>query len=72
MTLERKGIPTATFVTTSFAAYAKGLCKMQGLEATPLIVLQHPVASRPVPELKEKVQKEYAKIRSALVKGMGD
>jgi len=69
MACERKGIPTATYVTTSFAAYAKGLCRLQGLKATPLIVLQHPVASRPVPELKEKVQHEYLNIRAALVKG---
>jgi hypothetical protein len=70
MMCERKGIPTATYVTTSFAAYSRGLCKMQGLEATPLIILQHPVASRPESELKEKVRNAYLNIREALVKGM--
>jgi hypothetical protein len=68
MTLERKGIPTATVVTHAFAAYAKGLCKMQGMEATPLIVILHPVASRPESELHDKVKSAYALIRKALLK----
>lgn len=42
---------------------------MQGLEATPLIVLQHPVASRPIPEVKANVTDVYALIRGALLKG---
>jgi hypothetical protein len=68
MSCERKGIPTVTFVTDSFAAYSKGLCKMQGLEATPLVVLKHPVASRPESELKEKVKAVRKLVRDALVK----
>jgi|GEM_PF-2529990 len=69
MACERTGIPTATFVTDSFAAYAKVLCKMQGLETTPLLVLQHPVASRPESEVKDNVKALYAFIRGALLKG---
>ena len=45
MSLERRGIPTATFITHAFAAYAQGLCRMQGLEALPNIVIPHPIAS---------------------------
>ena len=66
MSLERRGIPTATFVTHAFAAYAKGLCRMQSLAALPLIVIPHPIASRPVSELRDKVRAVYAEVRDAL------
>ena len=67
MSLERRGIPTATFVTHAFAAYAKGLCRMQSLAALPVVVIPHPIASRPVSELREKVQAVYAQVRGALL-----
>lgn len=66
MSLERRGIPTATFVTHAFASYAKGLCRMQSLAALPVIVIPHPIASRPVSELRDKVRAVYAELRSAL------
>ena len=66
MTLERLGIPTATFVTHAFAAYAKGLCRMQAMAALPIVVIPHPIASRPVAELREKVQTVYSEVRAAL------
>ena len=66
MTLERRGIPTATFVTHAFATYAQGLCRMQRMKALPLIVIPHPVAARPVDELREKVRKAYSEVRAAL------
>jgi hypothetical protein len=69
MTLERRGIPTATFVTHAFAAYAKGLCRMQAMAALPIVVIPHPIASRPVSELREKVQAVYAQVRAALTGG---
>ena len=56
MELERRGIPTATFITHSFESYARGLCRMQGMETLPLIVIPHPIAARPVEELREKVR----------------
>ena len=66
MSLERRGIPTATFVTHAFASYAKGLCRMQSLAALPVIVIPHPIASRPVSELRDKVRAVYTEVRGAL------
>jgi len=66
MTLERRGVPTATFVTHAFAAYAKGLCRMQAMVGLPVIVITHPIASRPIEELREKVQAAYSEVRAAL------
>lgn len=67
MSLERRGVPTATFITDAFAAYARGLCRMQGLEALPSVVIPHPIAARPTDELRDKVRRVYHEVRSALV-----
>ncbi len=67
MALERRGIPTATFITHAFATYAQGLCRMQGLEELPNVVIPHPIASRPTDELREKVRRVYQEVRSALI-----
>lgn len=67
MALERRGIPTATFITHAFAAYAQGLCRMQGLEGLPNVVIPHPIASRPTDELREKVRRAYHEVRAALI-----
>ncbi len=66
MALERQGVPTATFITHVFDGYARGLCRMQGMGALPVVILPHPIAARPVTELREKVRKVYAELRSAL------
>jgi hypothetical protein len=68
MTLERRGIPTATFVTHVFDDYARGLCRMQAMEALPIVVIPHPVAARPVDELREKVRSVHAELRAALTR----
>lgn len=67
MSLERRGIPTATFITDAFATYARGLCRMQGLETLPNIVIPHPIASRPTEELREKVRRVYKDVRATLI-----
>ena len=67
MSLERRGIPTVTFVTHAFHDYARGLCRMQGMAALPIVVIPHPIASRPVDELREKVRKVHAQVRAALI-----
>mgnify|MGYP001233640334 CR=1 FL=1 len=69
MSLERNGIPTATYITTAFEKYARGLCRMQSMEALPLIIIQHPVAARPTEELIEKVRKTYPEVHAALSRG---
>ncbi len=68
MSLERRGIPTATFITHAFATYAQGLCRMQGLEALPNVVIPHPIAARPTDDLREKVRRAYQEMRAALVR----
>ncbi len=66
MIFEERGIPTATFITHSFETYARGLCRMQGWEALPLIVIPHPIAARPQDELRDKVRKVSAGVITAL------
>lgn len=68
MALERRGIPTATYVTHVFDDYARGLCRMQAMEALPIVVIPHPIAARPVDELREKVRRVYAALRAALTR----
>jgi hypothetical protein len=68
MALERRGIPTATFVTHAFASYSQGLARMQKMSGLPLIVIPHPVAARSVEELREKVRSVYADVRAALTR----
>jgi len=66
MIFEQRGIPTATFITHSFETYARGLCRMQGWETLPLIVIPHPIAARPQDELRAKVRNVHAQVVSAL------
>ena len=69
MSLERRGIPTATFVTHVFSEYAHGLCRMQGMETLPIVVISHPIAARPEEELRDKVRQVYQEVRTALTGG---
>lgn len=69
MALERRGIPTATFITHVFSNSSRGLCRMQGMEALPIVIIPHPVAARPAEELREKVRRVHAEVRSALTRG---
>jgi len=41
---------------------------MQGMQALPLIVIPHPIASRPVEELRQKVRTVHAELRTALTR----
>jgi predicted dienelactone hydrolase len=67
MTMEGRGIPTATFVTHAFDSYARGLCHMQAMESLPIVVIPHPIAARPVDDLRQKVRKVHADLRAALI-----
>ena len=64
--IRAQGDSDRTFVTHTFSSYAEGLCRMQRMQALPLVVIGHPVAARPVEELRAKVRGVYAKIRAAL------
>ena len=66
MSLERQGVPTATFITDAFATYARGLARMQNMVALPEVVIPHPIAGRSEDELKEKVRKVYNEVKAAL------
>ena len=67
MALEKRNVPTATFLTDAFASYGQGLAKMQGMAALPTVVIPHPVASRPNEELMAKVRRVYSEVLAALV-----
>jgi hypothetical protein len=67
MTLERKGIPTATLITHVFEDYARGLARMQGMQDLPIVVIAHPVAARQPEELRSRIRGLHAQIRSALL-----
>ena len=67
MALERKGIPTATLITHVFEDYARGLARMQGMKALPIVVIPHPVAARKPEELRLRVRAVAARIRAALL-----
>ena len=67
MSLERRGIPTATFVTDAFATYAQGLCRMQKMAALPIIVIAHPIVGHSTEELREKVRLAHVDLRPALL-----
>lgn len=68
MALEHRSVPTATFITDAFSRYAQGLAKMQGMEQLPTIVIPHPIAGRPIEELREKVRLVYSEVVSALTR----
>jgi hypothetical protein len=68
MFFERRGIPTATFVTHAFDKYARGLCRMQGMEALPIVVIPHPIAALPRENLRQKVRAVSAELRTALTR----
>jgi len=68
MFLEKRGVPTATFVTHAFDKYARGLCRMQGMEGLPIVVIPHPIAARPTEDLRAKVRKVSADLRAALTR----
>ena len=68
MTLERRGVATATLVTHVFETYARGLSRMQGMEALPIVVIPHPVAARSPEELRSRIRKVHAELRAALTR----
>jgi hypothetical protein len=69
MSLERRNVATATFLTDAFAKYGQGLANMQGMPGLPTIVIPHPVTGRPADELREKVRAVYAQVKAALTRG---
>jgi hypothetical protein len=44
---------------------------MQGLDALPIVVIPHPVAARPAPELRERVRNVHGEMLAALTKVRG-
>jgi hypothetical protein len=66
MALEKRNVPTATFLTDAFASYGQGLAKMQGMAELPTVVIAHPIASRPDEELQAKVRRVYSEVLAAL------
>ncbi|HYC44389.1 MAG TPA: hypothetical protein VED01_02795 [Burkholderiales bacterium] len=69
MSLEKRNVPTATFLTDAFASYGKGLAKMQGMPELPTVIIPHPIAGRPADELREKVRAVYDQVKAAITRG---
>ena len=68
MSLERRNVPTATFLTDAFAKYGQGLAKLQGMPQLPTIVIPHPVTGRAADELRAKVGAVYQQVKAALTR----
>lgn len=68
MTLERRGVATATLITHVFEDYARGLCRMQGMKTLPIVVIPHPVAARAPEELRGRIQQVHAELYQALTR----
>ena len=68
MSLEKRNVPTVTFLTDAFAKYGQGLAKMQGMPELPTIVIPHPIAGRSPDELRDKVRAVYEQVRDALTR----
>lgn len=66
MTLEQRGIPTATVITHAFRNSAYTLRRMRGLETLPIIVIPHPLAARDAEEVRRKARDAFPDLIEAL------
>ena len=67
MTFEREGIATGTIVTTAFSEYGRLLTKMQSMVRLPLIVIPHPIAARPVEEVRQMAAAAFDEVAGSLL-----
>jgi hypothetical protein len=63
--LEKKGIPTATIVTTAFEEMIKSLIKDQGVLEMALVVEEHPIAGHNLEGIRKKVDTAFPLILKA-------
>lgn len=53
--LERRGVPTVTFVTSAFVAMADALAKARGIAALPIVRLPHPFSQLSADDVRREV-----------------
>ncbi len=68
MTLERRGIPAAVVTTTAFETLAHHEAHTLGMEALPLLVVDHPLGGEPPDRVAEKAARAVAQL-AALIGG---
>ena len=68
MALERHGIPAVAIVTHSFAEYGSRLTRLQKMPQLPLVIIQHPVAAKPIEKVQDDIASQYREIVRSLVR----
>ena len=66
MQLEKRGVPTAAIVTTSFTSLAQTYAKSQGLPGLPFVVVQHPVGGLQPDEASQRIVPVVGELMEAL------
>lgn len=65
--LERRGIPTVTFVTAPFAPAARAVARAQGLPDLPLVVIPHDYLVESDAEVAARLEPVFDRLCTALV-----
>ena len=65
--MERRGVPTVTFVSDAFHAFAKVRAKGLGMPDLRLVVVPHPLADRPKDEVAQLALARIDEVIAALV-----
>lgn len=68
MTLEKRGIPSATVITHVFERKARQEAGAYGVSDAPLIVLPHPVGQMPREKLRALADQFYPQVIQALTR----
>ncbi len=53
LTLERRGVPTAVICTEPFVTSANAMAALGGAPDYPYVVVEHPLGSRTMPQLRD-------------------
>lgn len=65
LSLEKKGIPTVSIITTPYETVARSMAKDQSVTNFALVVVAHPIAGYSEAEVKSKADAEFPKILQA-------
>jgi len=66
VTLVRRGIPTVVVTTTAFEALAHHEAHTLGMEALPLLVIDHPLGGEPPARVAQKAAAAVAQLAARL------
>lgn len=65
--MEKRGIPTTTVCTTSFAFLLKTTAKAKGLADMPLVIVAHPIAVNDDAAIRKKAEEAMENLIGSLV-----